>query len=648
MGRSKKNWDHLVDRDGNYLDVNAGNIGVARNIGGFGIKVDPATGTGNVRIDVDSSVVVVKGDNISELNNDVGYITQVDYLNDIGNVTSVPSSGDVLTYDGATRKWVARGAPVPDAFRFKGLVDVETEFPFADPKSGDFHIQKNVGPDRVAGAAWLGAVGELANAGDIIMFNTNNEWEIVDNAFDIAFTPDDIKVINAGVHATEKGGYLEYDENNTTFTFYEANFDHLPDLTNDAHQADTLDDRYVNKNGDTMTGDLIMDDANIHFAKAGEINTNGLYLALRHHGTNSVELFPEVTNFVNRDIKFLSTGRQTALELSSEGAAADMELLFYGKIAQPKSLVTKEYVDLSLSSTVARYLPLTGGTLSGPLDFSSSRASVGFNRSANITFDGQIQVGDNIVVSKNYTSFSQLVNFSDQSGEVYLTLRGDRSTGKAIYKGEITDDDDLVNKKYVDDGDDKVREELANIDAGIKGDLENYYTKGESDARYVQEIKVNSTTTGLPGTDAEVTATALGEFDFVIPQGIKGEKGKKGDDGANGSNGQSCTVDAGSATPVGYNIAPEVTNSGTTKDAIFDFKIPVGQKGEPGRTGSTGSTGDKGEPGRNGSNGSKGQKGKKGEPGSGGSGFVINGSSSTYKITISYSNGSFFLSTSSP
>ena len=104
MGRSKKNWDHLVDRDGNYLDVNAGNIGVARNLAGFGIKVDPATGIGNVKIDVDRSVVVVKGDNISELNNDVGYITEVDFLDDIGDVQARPAtSGDVLTYDGASR-----------------------------------------------------------------------------------------------------------------------------------------------------------------------------------------------------------------------------------------------------------------------------------------------------------------------------------------------------------------------------------------------------------------------------------------------------------------------------------------------------------------------------------------------------------------
>ncbi len=645
MGRSKKNWDHLVDFEGNYKDVNAGNIGVAQIIAGFGIKVDPSNGVGTVEVEIDRGVVMSKGDNVSDLTNDAGYITQVDYLNDIGNVTSVPSSGDVLTYDGASRKWVARGAPVPDAFRFKGLVDVETEFPFADPKAGDFHIQRNAGQDRVANTAWVGAAGDIANVGDVIMYNTFDKWEIVANGFDFAFLPDDIQVVDMGVDGDkgEKGGRLEYESHTTTFYNWRADFSHLPDLDDATHQADTLDDRYVNANGDTMTGHLTMDGGNIHFTKPGQIDTDGQTLILRNQGTNSIELFDTTTNFVNRDIRFLALGRQVGLELLSAPAAADMELLFHGLIDDDKSLITREYYEQTLEAELEKYLLLTGGTMSGPITFSQSLGSITFNDTGHLKFGNQMLIGDNILVGKYTSTFFSDVQFMDGDGDNFLEVRGQGATGEVNYTGPVEDAKHIATKEYVDAADDVVKGHINALENSLQSDLTNYFTKGESDARFLQDIEVNSTATGAPGTDAEVTVFDFNKFDFVIPQGQKGEVGPPGQNGSNGSNGQSCTVTAGTATKVGSNSPPEVTNSGTTKDAIFDFKIPQGQKGDIGQTGGTGR---KGEPG---ANGAKGNKGNKGDPGSGGgSGYVINGSSSTYKITISYSNGSFFLSTSSP
>ena len=641
MGRSKKNWDHLVDRDGNYLDVNAGNIGVARNLAGFGIKVDPATGIGNVKIDVDRAVVVVKGDNISELNNDVGYITEVDFLDDIGDVQARPAtSGDVLTYDGASGKWVSRGAPVPEAFRFKGLTDVETEFPFADPKAGDFHIQKDAGPDRVAGSAWVGIKDEIANSGDVIMFDSFGNWEIVANGFDIAFTPEDVSVVDMGVDGDkgEKGGRLEYEATSTTFYNWRADFSHLPDLDEDVHQPGTLDDRYVNANGDTMTGDLTLTDANIQFTNSGQINTDGQFLAIRHQGTNSIELFDQTTNFVNRGVRFLSSGRQVGLELSNEGAAADMELLFHGLIDNDKSLITREYHELTLAAEVSKYLPLTGGVLSGSLSFSSTIASLTFQNSGVIKFGQQALIGDNMLFNKHTTSLFNVTHFVDGNGLNFLTAFGAGSNGHVDYNGLITEDTHAVNKKYVDDNDDAVRDEFTKGDADVEAKFDNYFTKGESDARYLQDIEVNSTTTGVPGTDAEVTVFDFNKFDFVIPQGIKGEKGTKGETPKDGTNGISPTVDAGITTQVSYNTPALVTNSGTPYAAVFDFKIPMGQKGEVGQRGSNGTNG------TNGSNGSKGQKGEPGAAGSGASGKYVEYSGNT-KITLSVSGNNLYWST---
>ena len=648
MGRSKKNWDHLVDFRGNYKDVNAGNIGVAQIIAGFGIKVDPSDGVGTVEVEIDRGIVMSKGDNVGDLNNNVGYIKGVEYLNDIGNVTSVPSSGDVLTYDGSINKWVAGSAPVPDAFKFKGLIDVEDEFPFADPKAGDFHIQRNAGVDRVANNAWVGAAGDIANVGDVIMYNTFDKWEIVANGFDFAFLPDDIKVVDMGVDGDkgEKGGRLEYESTSTTFYNWRADFSHLPDLDDETHQTNTLDDRYVNANGDTMTGDLTLTGANIKFTTPGQIDTDGQYLNLRNQGTNSIELFDTTTNFVNRDVRFLAKGRQVGLELLSAPAAADMELLFHGLIDDDKSLITREYYDLTLEAELLKYLPLTGGVMSGPITFSQSLGTITFNDTGHIKFGNQMLLGDNILVSKYTSTFFSDVQFMDSDGDNFLEVRGSGNKGEVNYTGPVEDAKHIATKEYVDAADDVVKGLLANLDNSIQSDLDNYFTKGESDARFLQDIEVNSTATGAPGTDAEVTVFDFNKFDFVIPQGEKGEVGPPGQNGSNGSNGQSCTVDAGTATVVGSNSPPEVTNVGTTKDAIFNFKIPQGQKGNVGQTGATGATGQKGATGSKGNTGAKGQKGASGS--GGGSGYVINGSSSSYKITISYSNGSFFLSTSSP
>ena len=643
MGRSKKNWDHLVDRDGNYLDVNAGNIGVARNIAGFGVKVDPATGVGNVKIEVDRAVVVVKGDNISELNNDVGYITEVDFLDDIGDVQARPAtSGDVLTYDGASGKWVSRGAPVPEAFRFKGLTDVETEFPFADPKAGDFHIQKNVGPDRVAGSAWVGIKDEIANSGDVIMFDSFGNWEIVANGFDIALTPEDFSVVDMGVDGDkgQKGGRLEYEVTSTTFYNWRADFSHLPDLDEDVHQPGTLDDRYVNANGDTMTGDLTLTNENIQFTNSGQINTDGQYLTLRHQGTNSIELFDETTNFVNRGVRFLSSGRQVGLELSNEGAAADMELLFHGLIDNDKSLITKEYHELTLAAEVSKYLPLTGGTLSGRLSFSQTLATLEFVNSGLIKFATQVLIGDNLLVGKNTTALFRDTFFVDGGGTNFLTVNGTGNDGEVKYTGPVSEATHIATKDYVDKGDDAVRDEFAKGDADVEAKFDNYFTKGETDERYLQEVTVNSTTTGAPGTDAEVTSDK-GALDFVIPEGIKGEKGTKGETPKDGTNGTSPTVDAGTTTQVSYNTPALVTNSGTPYAAVFDFKIPQGQKGEVGQSGTNGTNGRDGTNGTNGSKGSKGAKGAAGTSGSSGK-FVTRGDDGT-NMRIYWSNNRYYI-----
>lgn len=67
--------------------------------------------------------------------------------------------------------------------------------------------------------------------------------------------------------------------------------------------------------------------------------------------------------------------------------------------------------------------------------------------------------------------------------------------------------------------------------------------------------------------------------DLSGSQGIQGPTGPKGDIGL------SATVEIGVVDTVDSNSSAEVTNSGTTNNAIFNFKIPKGDKGPQGERG---------------------------------------------------------------
>ena len=140
-------------------------------------------------------------------------------------------------------------------------------------------------------------------------------------------------------------------------------------------------------------------------------------------------------------------------------------------------------------------------------------------------------------------------------------------------------------------------------------------------------IQIGKTETGAPGTEAEVTNSGTATdavLDFVIPAGVKGDKGDtgaagakgepgpagaKGDTGAKGDKGDAATVTIGIVTTGAPGTKAAVTNSGTGSDAILNFTIPAGAKGDKGDTGEkgeTGATGAKGEPGAKGDTGAKG------------------------------------------
>ena len=120
-------------------------------------------------------------------------------------------------------------------------------------------------------------------------------------------------------------------------------------------------------------------------------------------------------------------------------------------------------------------------------------------------------------------------------------------------------------------------------DTGAKGDT------GEAGAAGTPAtVTVGSTTTSAAGGNAAVTNSGTASdaiFDFTIPRGAVGPKGDTGAQGAQGPKGDAgdnAAISVGTVATGAPGSSASVTNSGTTANAVLDFSIPRGDKGEIG------------------------------------------------------------------
>lgn len=104
--------------------------------------------------------------------------------------------------------------------------------------------------------------------------------------------------------------------------------------------------------------------------------------------------------------------------------------------------------------------------------------------------------------------------------------------------------------------------------ASITGDTPNQVLNlglPKGDTGTAATVAVGSTTTGIPGSDAEVVnsgTSSAAVFDFTIPAGVN------------------ATIEIGDVTTGVPGSSAEVSNSGTTTAAVLDFTIPRGDEGE--------------------------------------------------------------------
>ena len=134
-------------------------------------------------------------------------------------------------------------------------------------------------------------------------------------------------------------------------------------------------------------------------------------------------------------------------------------------------------------------------------------------------------------------------------------------------------------------------------------------------------VKVGTTTTGEPGTDASVTNSGTETeaiLNFIIPRGdpgATGPQGEKGDTGATGLQGPK--GDPGETGPQGKKGDTGATGPQGPKGDTGETG-PQGEKGDTGATGPQGPKGDTGETGPQGpkgDTGATGPQGPKGDPG---------------------------------
>lgn len=148
---------------------------------------------------------------------------------------------------------------------------------------------------------------------------------------------------------------------------------------------------------------------------------------------------------------------------------------------------------------------------------------------------------------------------------------------------------------------------------GEKGDKGDTGAQGPQGEQGIQGPKGDTGEQGPQGIQG--IQGPKGDTGEQGPQGIQGVQGEQGPQG------DAATIEVGTVTTGTAGTAASVTNAGTENAAIFNFVIPQGAKGEKGDTGvqgpagETGPQGPKGDTGATGPEGPQGIQGPQGEQG---------------------------------
>jgi hypothetical protein len=108
---------------------------------------------------------------------------------------------------------------------------------------------------------------------------------------------------------------------------------------------------------------------------------------------------------------------------------------------------------------------------------------------------------------------------------------------------------------------------------------------------------------GAPADDINLVIEAINTLQSEVDNIPAGPQGPQGEPGTPGAQGANASVTVGSTNTGAAGSDAAVTNSGTAQNAIFNFTIPRGLKGDTGATGAQGAQGPKGDQGDRGPTG---------------------------------------------
>ena len=226
------------------------------------------------------------------------------------------------------------------------------------------------------------------------------------------------------------------------------------------NEFDTLDERYVNKSGDTMSGQLTIENSRNFAMKKADGSTQ---FEMRPN-VNAADYFTNIYSYNAGGMRFrVATGQNagtydTMISLTGEtqtiGSTNYRGTAYINRVRTPTNLdhaVNKYYVDNAIENidipdvNLSDYLPLAGGTMTGRLTIEQPRTDSNTNC---FVIKGRIRDGSN-----NLTEGILLKSYKRQNSST--------SADYLAYYGESGGDNELLNRKTA-------QEEFAS-----KSDLDN-------------------------------------------------------------------------------------------------------------------------------------------------------------------------------
>lgn len=230
------------------------------------------------------------------------------------------------------------------------------------------------------------------------------------------------------------------------------------------------------------------------------------------------------------------------------------------------SLEDGEQVSLSFTEEVVQFEVLGEVGAQGPRGWAGTMAVGDVTTGAPGTDAAIVNVG---------TVHDAVLDFDIPRGDVGPQgIQGDEGTAATIAVGETSTGTPGSDAEVTNTGTSLAAVFDFTIPEGLKGDTGDAAT-----------IEVGEVTTGTPGTDAAVTNTGdehAAIFDFDIP---RGEVGPQGIQGVQGIQGEAATIEVGDVEASAPGDDPTVVNSGDEHETVFDFTLPRGETGPQGPPG---------------------------------------------------------------